>query len=76
MKKKRLVLHRETLRLLSAPVLTAIRGAEPSVDPGGCTIDWGCTGGSRDCSNGCFPETHTCPGTTNYGQTVCTPCEM
>lgn len=76
MKKSKLVLHRETVRLLSAPALMVAHGA--SVDPGGCTNDWGCTGTSIYTMNSymCPPETYACPNTTMFGQTACTPCEM
>ena len=55
--KKRLTLHRETLRQLAQPTLQAIRGAAlPSVSCPTCGDPWTCpwpSDAGYDCTGGC-----------------------
>lgn len=73
MRKKKLTLHRETLRRLSGQHLRAVVGASYAIsDCGTCHV----TECESDSPTQCFPDTLFCPNTTQFGQTVCQACEM
>jgi hypothetical protein len=63
---RKLVLHRETLRLLSSQNLRMALGGNSGV-----TACQYC-----DSENTVCGDTYTCPNTTKVGQTVCLECEI
>jgi hypothetical protein len=63
--RKKLVLHRETLRSLSAPTLRAVHGA---------SIAWGCTEAYCTATFGCPMESDGCPNT--HDKSACGQCEI
>ena len=63
--KKKLTLHKETLRLLSTSNLRAARGA---------SVAWGCTEAYCTATFGCPMDTDLCPDT--HDKSACGQCEI
>jgi len=63
--KKKLFLHKETLRRLEKPELRVVAGA---------TVAWGCTEAYCTATIGCPIETDGCPDT--HDKSACGQCEI